>query len=93
MALCDYVQCRQYKNGKCMAPGYKECLRAKDDMCKPITTIGEYIGIHNTADDADYTVYVVGKRKAKKAKERWPNMRVMYRNARTKGYWVEYKGE
>lgn len=62
-------------------------------MRKPLSTIGEYVGLHNTADNKNYTVYVVGKRKAKKAKERWPNMRVMYRNARTKGDWVEYKGE
>lgn len=75
---CDYVNCPQNnKNNKCMAPGYKGCLRAKDDVYN-----------HKT-DGVVY--YVFGKKKAKKAKEQFPNITVMYRNARTKGYWVEYK--
>lgn len=79
MTSCDYAHCQQYNNGKCMAPGYKECMRAKDTMLRPA--------------DAPNILYVFGKNNAKKTKEQFPNLIVMYRNARTKGFWVEYKGE
>lgn len=79
MNICDYI-CPQNKEGKCIASGYRECLRAKDDMYSHTNTEG-------------VTYYVFGKKKAKKAKEQYPNLTVMYRNARTKGLWVEYKGE
>lgn len=75
---CDYVNCLQNRNSKCMAPGYRECLKAKDDIYN-----------HTNTDGSVY--YVFGKRKAKKAKEQFPNLTVMYRTARTKGLWVEYK--
>lgn len=78
MTTCDYV-CQQNKNGKCLAPGYRECPRAKDDMYS------------HTIDGNVY--YVFGKKRAKKAKEQFPNLTVMYRNSRTKGFWVEYKSE
>ena len=91
MVVCDYM-CPQNNNGKCMAPGYRECLRAKDEMVKPMTTIGEIMGVDQITDSPN-VYYVFGKKKAKKAKEQFPNLTVMYRNARTKGFWVEYKGE
>lgn len=90
--MCDYA-CPQNKDGKCIAPGYGACQKAKDNMYKPMTTIGEIIGAHHTAQSISSTIYVVGKRRAKKAKERWPDLTVMYRTTRTKGDWVEYKGE
>lgn len=89
---CDYV-CPQNKDGKCIAPGFGACQKAKDNMYKQMTTIGEIIGAHHQTPSSTSTMYVVGKRKAKKAKERCPNLIVMYRTARTKGDWVEYKGE
>lgn len=93
MTSCDYIHCSQNNTkGKCMAPGYRECLRAKDDMMKSTTTIGEILGIDKPTDSPPI-YYVFGKRKAKKAKAQYPNLTVMYRNARTKGFWVEYKGD
>lgn len=91
MAKCDYNKCSQNRNGKCGAPGYRECLRAKAEMKKSMTTIGEIVGVDETSIPNTY--YVFGKKKAKKAKEQYPNLTVMYRNAKTKGFWVEYKGE
>lgn len=80
MILCEYVNCTQNNNGKCMGSGYRECLRAKDDM-------------YNHTNIKGNIYYVFGKKKAKKVKEQCPNLTIMYRNARTKGFWVEYKGE
>ena len=79
MIECDYV-CQQNKDGRCIAPGYAKCLRAKDDIYN-----------HTNTDGNVY--YVFGKKRAKKAKEQCPNLTVMYRNSRTKGVWVEYKGD
>ena len=79
MIVCNYI-CPQNNNGKCIAPGYRECPKAKDD-----------IYAHTNIEGNVY--YVFGKSKAKKAKEQCPSLTVMYRNSRTKGTWVEYKGE
>ena len=56
MTICDYM-CPQNNNGKCIAPGYRECLRAKDDM-------------YNHTSIEGNTYYVFGKKNAKKAKKR-----------------------
>lgn len=53
----------------------------------------KYIQIHPMAPPGTNTVYVVGKLRAKKAKERWPSFTVMYLTKRTNGDWVKYKGE
>lgn len=91
MSKCDY-ECSQNRNGKCGAPGYRECPKAKANIYKPMTTIGEIVGL-NIPTDSSNTYYVFGKKKAKKTKEQFPNLTVMYRNSRTKGLWIEYKGE
>ena len=90
--MCDYI-CSYNKDGKCIAPGFAGCQKAKDNMYKPMYTIGEIIGAHHPHPPNTNTIYAIGKKKAKKAKERWPYFTVMYRTARTKGDWVEYKGE